>query len=42
MIELKIRPVNGKELGLFAGRDEDELRWIAWRLREQLWGNAQR
>lgn len=32
--------VNGREFGLFAGRDEDELRWIAWTLRRRLWAQS--
>ncbi len=29
VLELKVNPVKGKTLGVFAGRDEDELLWIA-------------
>ena len=42
VLELKIKPVNGRELGVFAGRDGDELRWIAWTLRRRLWEQSPR
>ena len=40
VLELKVKAVKGKTIGLFAGRAEDELRWIAWRLHEGIWGRA--
>jgi len=36
VIELQIHPRTGKKLGLLAGRDEAELRWLATRLRQTL------
>lgn len=36
VLELKVCPKTGREVGLFAGRDADELRWIAWKVRERL------
>jgi hypothetical protein len=36
IIELQIHPVTGKKVGLLAGRDEQELRWIATELRKVL------
>ncbi len=36
VLELKVRPREGRPVGLFAGRDEQELRWIAWTLRDRL------
>ena len=36
VLELKVRPGHGRPVGLFAGRDEPELRWIAWTLRDRL------
>jgi hypothetical protein len=36
VIELQIHPVAGKKVGLLAGRDENELRWMATRLRQAL------
>jgi len=36
VIELQIRPVNGKKVGFFAGRDQEELRWMASELRRAL------
>jgi hypothetical protein len=36
VIELQIHPVAGKKVGLLAGRDERELRWMATRLRQSL------
>lgn len=36
VIELQIYPIAGKKVGLLAGRDEDELRWMAARLRGAL------
>ena len=36
VLELKIGPRDGKTLGVFAGRNEDELRWIAWELRRRV------
>ncbi len=36
VIELQIHPVNGKKVGFFAGRDEQELRWMASELRRAL------
>jgi hypothetical protein len=34
LIELQIHPVTGKKAGLFAGRDTEELRWMATELRK--------
>jgi len=36
LIELQIHPRSGKKVGLLAGRNEEELRWIATRLRRAL------
>ena len=36
VIELQIHPSSGKKVGLLAGRKEDELRWMATRLRRAL------
>ena len=36
VIELQIHPVRGKKTGFFAGRDEQELRWMASELRRAL------
>jgi hypothetical protein len=36
VLELQVHPRVGKRVGLLAGRDDDELRWIASRLREAL------
>lgn len=36
IIELQIHPVVGKKAGYFAGRDEQELRWLATELRRAL------
>ena len=36
VIELQIRPVNGKKVGFFSGRDQEELRWMASELRRAL------
>ncbi len=36
VINLQIHPTIGKRAGFFAGRNEDELRWIAWQLRRVL------
>ena len=36
VIELQIHPVSGRKVGLFGGRDDDELRWIASELRRAL------
>lgn len=36
IIELQIHPVTGKKVGLFAGRDAGELRWMATELRHAL------
>jgi hypothetical protein len=36
VIELQIHPCTGKKVGLLAGRDEKELRWMATRLRHAL------
>ena len=36
VIELQIHPVTGKKAGFFAGRDADELRWLATELRKAL------
>jgi hypothetical protein len=36
LFELQIHPVTGKKVGLLAGRDENELRWMATRLRRAL------
>src|SRR5207248_1291005 len=35
-LELQIHPKNGNKLGLLAGRDIDELRWLATRMRQAL------
>jgi hypothetical protein len=35
-LELQIHPRAGKKVGLLAGRNEDELRWMATRLRRAL------
>jgi hypothetical protein len=36
VLELQVHPLAGKKVGLFAGRDEDELRWMAFELRRAL------
>jgi hypothetical protein len=36
LMELQIHPVDGKKIGYLVGWDEDELRWIAGRLRQAL------
>ena len=36
VLELQFHPVGGKKWGLLAGRDEDELRWMATSLRRAL------
>jgi hypothetical protein len=36
VIELQIHPVTGRKVGLLAGRDEQELHWIATELRKTL------
>jgi hypothetical protein len=36
VIELQIHPVGGKKTGFFAGRDVQELRWMATELRTAL------
>lgn len=36
VLELQIEPCTGKKVGLFAGREEEELRWIATTLRQSL------
>jgi hypothetical protein len=36
VIELQVHPRGGKKVGLLAGRDEEELRWMATRLRQAL------
>jgi hypothetical protein len=36
VLELQIHPVSGKKVGLLAGRDVDELRWMAGRVRQRL------
>jgi hypothetical protein len=36
VLELQIHPLDGKKWGMLAGRDEDELRWMATRLRRAL------
>lgn len=36
VMELQIWPVEGKKVGLFAERSDDELRWIAWEIRAAL------
>ena len=36
VLELQIHPVTGKKVGLLAGRNENELRWMATRLRQAL------
>lgn len=36
VMELQIHPRSGKKLGLLAGRNENELRWLASRLRQAL------
>ncbi len=42
VIELQIHPIAGKKAGFLAGRDEQELRWLATRLRQTLKVPAQR
>lgn len=42
VIELQIHPVTGKKCGLLAGRDEQELRWMAAELRRVLETPARR
>jgi hypothetical protein len=37
VLELKVRPVTGKAVGLFAGRDDRELRWLASLIARRLW-----
>ncbi|HTY86378.1 MAG TPA: hypothetical protein VMB80_02850 [Candidatus Acidoferrum sp.] len=36
LLELQIIPVTGRKVGLLAGRDDSELRWLATRLRQAL------
>ena len=36
IMQLQIQPQRGKALGIFTGRQEDELRWLASKLREAL------
>ena len=36
VLELQIHPRTGKKVGLLAGRDEEELRWLATKLRQAL------
>ena len=36
VIELQIHPVTGKKKGFLAGRNVDELKWLATRLRQEL------
>jgi len=36
VIELQVHPRVGKKVGLLAGRDETELRWMATQLRRAL------
>jgi hypothetical protein len=36
VLELQIHPVTGKKVGLLTGRNENELRWMATRLRQAL------
>jgi hypothetical protein len=36
VIQLQIHPRAGKKVGLLSGRNEDELRWMATRLRRAL------
>ncbi len=36
VLELQIHPATGKKIGLLAGRDEEELRWLATELRHAL------
>ena len=36
VLELQVRPREGAQVGLLAGRDEEELHWIATRLRRAL------
>ena len=36
IIELQVHPLTGKKAGFFAGRDEQELRWLATELRRAL------
>jgi hypothetical protein len=36
VLELQVHPAEGKRWGMLAGRDDDELRWMATRLREAL------
>ena len=40
VLELQIHPAGEKKVGLFAGRDELELQWIATVLRKKLNVNA--
>jgi hypothetical protein len=42
ILELQIHPVTGKKAGFFAGRADDELRWLATELRRALNVPAQR
>jgi hypothetical protein len=35
-MELQIHPVGGKKAGFLSGRDNEELRWVATRLRRAL------
>ncbi len=42
IIELQIHPITGKKVGLFAGRDAGELRWMATELRTALGVMAKR
>lgn len=36
VLELQIHPATGKKIGLLAGRDEEEIRWLATELRRAL------
>jgi hypothetical protein len=36
VLELQIHPATGKKIGLLAGRDEEEIRWLATELRHAL------
>ncbi len=42
VIELQIHPISGKKIGLFTGRNEDELRWMAAELRRAVAVPAQK
>jgi hypothetical protein len=40
VLELQIYSANGKKEGMLAGRDDEELRWMASRLRRALRAKA--